>query len=206
MWIFTWLLCVGWDLDADARRDRAHGFLEIQAGLFHEKSEDIAFLTTPKAVIKSFGRHYVKRWRALAVEGTRCLVVLTRAFELDMFADDFDDVGARPHFLYDMLRNHRSSATVTPVPPSTSVPARKDLIRGSDFSVCATTARNAPVPLPCTMRSDGRSARIAASIAGVNSAIASSARLPIRFTSLDALRSLSFQGRTCTAGFVLDLS
>ena len=46
------------------------------------------------------------------------------------------------------VRNHQSSATVTPAPPSFQAPSRNCFTRVSLVSISATRSRNAPVPFP----------------------------------------------------------
>ena len=136
------------NIDAHLGRDHAHRLLERQALPLHQEAEGIAALATAKALVEALGGHDIEGWRLLVVEGASRLVFLAGALELDVLAHNLDDVGASAHFFDDVLRDHRSSATVTPAPPSVGPPRRKLRMRRSPLSVSATAWRNAPVPLP----------------------------------------------------------
>src|SRR5438045_8251575 len=99
------------------------------------------------------------------MERARAAEIGTGALEIDVLADDLDDVGGIAYLLDDFVRNHFSSTTVTPAPPSFQAPRRKFVTRDSLRSISATRSRRAPVPLPWMMRRVLRSARTAASTA-----------------------------------------
>src|SRR5581483_4775631 len=102
---------------------------------------------THEAVIAALGHHREVRIRPL-VERAGPSKHRPHALEADVLADDRDDVGGRLHLLDDVVRNHASSATVTPAPPSFQAPSRKSFTRVSLRSISATRSRSAPVPLP----------------------------------------------------------
>ena len=72
----------------------------------------------------------------------------THALELHELADDLDDVRFISNAIDYVIRNHQSSATVTPAPPSFQAPMRNCFTRVSFVSISVTRSRSAPVPFP----------------------------------------------------------
>src|SRR5881296_2934980 len=85
--------------------------------------------------------------------------------QLHELAYDRHDVRLLTDLRDDVVGNHQSSAIVTPAPPSFQAPSRNCFTRVSLLSISATRSRNAPVPFPWMMLSEGKSARIASSSA-----------------------------------------
>src|SRR5690606_16062330 len=171
------------DLDADPLRELPHRIVEAQPDVLHQEGEHVPGLAAAEALVEPLRGDHVERRRLLLVERAQGAEVLARTLQRDVLADDLHDVGPHPDLVDDLVRDHSSSAIVTPVPPSAGRPGRNDLTRRSARSVCATTSRSAPVPLPWMMRSVASSARTASSTARSTSPAASSARSPRRSTS-----------------------
>src|SRR3954468_15843137 len=85
--------------------------------------------------------------RAL-MKRTRSPEGVAHTLEIDVLADDRDDVGGVANQLHHFVGDHANSATVTPAPPSFHAPRRKLVTRDSLRSISATRSRSAPVPLP----------------------------------------------------------
>ncbi len=108
------------DRDADASRHLANGRRVVHPQLLHEEREDVPGFVAHEAVVHLLlGDDREVAMRA-PVERTRSAVVGSRAPELDVLAEDLDQVGAVSHLLDDLVgdAHQANSAMVAPVPPS----------------------------------------------------------------------------------------
>jgi hypothetical protein len=103
--------------DSDTPRDFAHGGRIIHAQPLHEKREHIARFVADEAVKHALLGDDGEVAMGAAVERTATAEIRARAFELDRFADDPDQIGGVTDLFDDIVGNHLNSTTVTPVPP-----------------------------------------------------------------------------------------
>ena len=80
-----------------------HGFERFgvrDALVLHDEGNGVARLAAAEAFENTFRRRYDERGSLFVVEGTARLIVHTLAFERDVIADDFDDIGCRIDAVY----------------------------------------------------------------------------------------------------------
>lgn len=68
--------------------------------VLHDEGNGVARLAAAEALENTFRRRYDERGSLFVVEGTARLIVHTLAFERDVIADDFDDIGCRIDAVY----------------------------------------------------------------------------------------------------------
>src|SRR5690606_21452162 len=108
------------------RREFAHRVLESETCTLHEEAEYIARLAAAEALVEALRGLNVERRCLLVMERAQRAELLAGALQVHLFADDLHDIGATAHLVDQMLRDHRSSSTVTPAPPSPTPPGRCD--------------------------------------------------------------------------------
>ena len=74
--------------------------------VLHQKSDGAAMRAATEAVKKLLRRTHGERWRFFGVKWTQPSIVLPALFQLNVAADDFDDVDAREQVLNEALGNH----------------------------------------------------------------------------------------------------
>jgi hypothetical protein len=94
---------------ADLLRQVGHGIAEAHAGMLHQEADGVAMRAAAEAVIELLGRVDAEARRFFAVEGAQPHVVGAAALELDVAADDLDDVDARQQVLQEAGWDHRGS-------------------------------------------------------------------------------------------------
>src|SRR5262245_12358737 len=181
--------------DPSAPRDFTHRGRVVHAGHFTEERGDIARLVADEAVEHPLLGDDGEVAMGPAMKGARSAEIRSGAFQLDVLADDSDQVGRLADLLDHVFGDHANSATVTPWPPWLAGARAKRLIRGSRFKATCTKSLSAPVPLPWMIRRYGRSARTASSMARWSSGSASSTVRPRRETSLAT--STEERGASC---------
>src|SRR5258705_7197533 len=118
------------DRDAGAPRGLPHGRGIIHAQLLHEEREDVARLVAHEAVEHSLLGDDGEVAMGAAVEGTGSAIVGPGTLELDVLADDANQVGGLTHLLDDVVGNHdpstrsRSSGAITRRTAPISTPTR----------------------------------------------------------------------------------
>src|SRR5262245_55212565 len=86
--------------DATFFSDDAHRFRKRALLHFHDEFEDVATLPAAKAVVNLLGRMNVERRGLLGVKRAKATKVLPRFLELNVIADNADDV----RLLLDLFR------------------------------------------------------------------------------------------------------
>src|SRR5262245_1249835 len=181
--------------DPDAASDFAHRGRIVHAESLHEEGVDVTSLVAHKAVEDPLLGIDGEVAMGPAMKRARSAEIRSGAFQLDVLADDSDQVGRLADLLDHVFGDHANSATVTPWPPWLAGARAKRLIRGSRFKATCTKSLSAPVPLPWMIRRYGRSARPASSIARWSSGSASSTVRPRRETTLAT--STEVRGASC---------
>ena len=107
-----------------ARRQEAYRLREGHVLVLHQKAEYIATRVTAKAIKKPLGGADGERWRLFLMKRAQSLRIRATALELDIVADDIDDISTEQDFLNNLFRNelthdvYPSSSTIVVPPPA----------------------------------------------------------------------------------------
>ena len=133
--------------DAGLLADVLHRLDERETEPLLHEGEHRSLFAAHEAGVPALGLHREVVVRAL-MERAGAAVHRPHFLEAHVLADDGDDVRRLRDLVYDFIRDHDSSAMVTPAPPSFHAPMRKVRTRVSPDSSSATRSRSAPVPFP----------------------------------------------------------
>jgi len=92
--------------DVEARAELLGRFDEALALDLHHEREHVAVLLAAKAMEEALVGHHVERRRLLAMERTQPFEGAARLLQLDVLADDRDDVRSRANLVDDFVSDH----------------------------------------------------------------------------------------------------
>src|SRR5262249_48328218 len=94
-----------WHTHAVTRRQEAHSLRERHVFMLHQKTEDIATGMAAKAIKKPLHGAHGKRRGLLLMKRAQPLSVSASPLQLDIVADDIDDIRPEQNFLNNLFRN-----------------------------------------------------------------------------------------------------